>query len=62
MRPWRICSIYSNYWKGYEGAVSRKMQEVNDFYLKMEGLKEGTASYDMVVDMIVTWMQKAGEI
>ena len=30
--------------------------------MKMEGLKEGTASYDMVVDMIVTWMQKAGEI
>lgn len=52
----------SNYWKGYEGAVSRKTQEVNDFYLKMEGLKEGTSSYDMVVDMIVTWMQKAGEI
>lgn len=51
-----------NYWKGYEGPVSRKTQEVNDFYLKMEGLAEGTASYDMVVDMIVTWMQKTGEI
>ncbi len=52
----------SDYWKGFEGAVSRKTQEVNDLYLKMEGLGEGTASYDMVVDMIVTWMQKNGEI
>ena len=52
----------NNYWKAYEGPVSRKTQEVNDFYLKMEGLAEGTASYDMAVDMIVTWMQRSGEI
>lgn len=52
----------SSYWKRYEGAVSRKTEEVNDFYLKMEGLEEGTASYDRVVDMIVAWMRKSGEI
>lgn len=52
----------SDYWKRYEGAVSRKTQEINDLYLKMEGLEEGTASYDRVVDMIVTWMKKSGEI
>lgn len=52
----------SEYWKRYEGAVSGKTQKINDLYLKMEGLADGTASYDLVTDMIVTWMKMTGEI
>jgi len=38
------------------------MHDINDAYLKAEGLQEGYASYDLVTDMIVAWrlMETAG--
>jgi hypothetical protein len=43
------------FWDAYEGSVSETADQLNDTYLKTEGLEAGTASYDQVVDMIVTY-------
>ena len=45
----------NRFWDRYRGKVSETVQDLNDAYLKAEGLKEGTLSYDLVADMIVTW-------
>ncbi len=45
----------SVFWKQYEGKASEKAQQLNDAYLKAEGLPEGRLSYDMVVDLIVDY-------
>ncbi len=42
------------YWDRYKGKAAETMHEVNDAYLKAEGLSEGFASYNLVTDMIVT--------
>lgn len=46
------------YWDRYKGKASETMHDINDAYLKTEGLKEGYASYDLVTDMIVAWKLK----
>ena len=47
---------YNNvYWDRYKGKVSETVQNMNDSYLKAEGLKEGTLSYDLVTDLIVSY-------
>ena len=47
---------YNNvYWDRFRGKVSETVQNMNDSYLKAEGLKEGTLSYDLVTDMIVSY-------
>ena len=47
---------YNNvYWDRYRGKVSETVQNMNDSYLKAEGLKEGTLSYDLVTDLIVSY-------
>ena len=47
---------YNNvYWDQYRGKVSETVQNMNDSYLKAEGLKEGTLSYDLVTDLIVSY-------
>ncbi len=43
------------FWEAYRSPVSRKAQSFNDSYLKRHGQKDGTASYDRVVDLIVSW-------
>ena len=54
---------YNNvYWDRYRGKVSETVQNMNDSYLKAQGLKEGTLSYDLVTDMIVSYeLQKNKE-
>ena len=46
----------SLYWEHYKGKAAETMHDINDAYLKAEGLQEGYASYDLVVDMIVTYL------
>lgn len=43
------------FWDSYHGTVSETTEQLNDAYLKAEGLMEGTASYDLVTDLIVAW-------
>ncbi len=43
------------YWNSFEGTVAETTEAVNDSYLKQMGVTEGTASYDLVVDLIVTY-------
>ena len=52
----------NRYWDQFEGKASETMHDINDAYLKAEGLAEGYASYDLVTDMIVAWrlMETAG--
>lgn len=45
----------NRYWDGYKGRASETMHDINDTYLKAEGLEEGYASYDLVTDMIVAY-------
>ena len=45
----------NEYWDRYKGKVSETVQNMNDSYLKAQGLKEGTLSYDLVTDMIVSY-------
>ena len=42
------------FWDSYRGTVSETTSDLNDTFLKAEGLKEGVDSYDLVVDLIVT--------
>ena len=52
----------NEYWDRYKGKVSETVQNMNDSYLKAQGLKEGTLSYDLVTDMIVSYeLQKNKE-
>ena len=48
----------SAFWDSYEGSVSETADRLNDNYLKTEGLEAGIASYDQVVDMIVTYTKE----
>ncbi len=45
----------SDFWKAREGKVSETADRINDTYLKAEGLQTGTASYDLVTDLIVAY-------
>ena len=45
----------NEYWDHYKSKVSETVQNMNDSYLKAEGLKEGTLSYDLVTDLIVSY-------
>ena len=47
------------FWDSYEGSVSETADKLNDTYLKTEGLEAGVASYDQVVDMIVTFTKES---
>ncbi len=44
----------SRFWDAYRGTVSETTSDLNDTFLKAEGLEEGVDSYDLVVDLIVT--------
>lgn len=44
----------TRFWDAHRGTVSETTSELNDTFLKAEGLSEGVDSYDLVVDLIVT--------
>jgi len=43
------------FWDKYEGKVDEISNEFNDSYLKANGVKEGTASYGKMVDLLLTY-------
>jgi hypothetical protein len=51
---------YHNYLR-YSGFVSRIGHEVNNAYLKVQGVKEGIKSYDRVVGMMAAWRRVRSE-
>ncbi|MGL6105971.1 DUF3810 domain-containing protein [Romboutsia sp.] len=45
----------SEFWKKYEGKIEEVSDKFNDSYLKSNGVKEGTASYGKIVDLLLTY-------
>jgi hypothetical protein len=45
----------NQFWDKYEGKVDKISNEFNDSYLKANGVKEGTASYGKMVDLLLTY-------
>lgn len=45
----------SNFWEKYEGKIEKVSDRFNDSYLKANGVKEGTASYGKMVDLLLTY-------
>ena len=43
------------FWKNYEGKVDEISNKFNNSYLKANGVKEGTASYGKMVDLLLTY-------
>ena len=52
----------NRYWDSFRGRASEAMHDINDTYLKAEGLEEGYASYELVTDMIVAHFHSQLEI
>ncbi|MCR8744853.1 DUF3810 domain-containing protein [Romboutsia lituseburensis] len=44
-----------NFWKIYEGKVDEISNKFNDSYLKANGIKEGSASYGKMVNLLLTY-------
>lgn len=45
----------SEFWKKYEGNIEDISDKFNDSYLKANGVKEGSASYGKMVDLLLTY-------
>jgi hypothetical protein len=45
----------NQFWDKYEGKVDKISNKFNDSYLKANGIKEGTASYGKMVDLLLTY-------
>ena len=43
------------FWKKYEGKIDDVSNKFNDSYLKANGVKDGTASYGKMVDLLLTY-------
>ena len=50
------------FWASYKGEISDAAESFNDAYLKGRGQENGTESYDRVVDLIVSYEKKRGEV
>ena len=50
------------FWAGYKGEIADAAESFNDAYLKGRGQENGTESYDRVVDLIVSYEKKRGEV
>ena len=48
----------SEFWAGYDGAVAKVADQVNDHYLQANGQEEGVRSYDRMVDLIVAYYRQ----
>ena len=49
----------SAFWDRNEGKIKDTAESLNDSFLKSEGLPEGVRSYDLVVDLIVHYLQRS---
>ena len=45
----------SSFWSKYEGKVNEVSENMNNTYLKVNGVKEGTISYSKVVNLLLTY-------
>ncbi|MDO4804822.1 MAG: DUF3810 domain-containing protein, partial [Lachnospiraceae bacterium] len=45
----------NDFWAAHEGKVSEATESFNDSWLKSHGQKDGTLSYDKVVDLIISY-------
>ena len=45
----------SSFWSKYEGKVNEVSENMNNTYLKVNGVKKGTISYSKVVNLLLTY-------
>ncbi len=50
------------FWAKFKGKIADAAESFNDSYLKGRGQEDGTKSYDRVVDLIVSYEKKRGEV
>lgn len=50
------------YWKQFQGPAKEVAEKINDTYLKMNGIKDGTKSYGRMVDLLLAEFREKGEI
>ena len=50
------------FWDSFKGEIADAAESFNDAYLKGRGQENGTESYDRVVDLIVSYEKKRGEV
>lgn len=53
---------YNLYWDKFEGPVQETVNSVNDNYLKFNQQENGVKSYGMMVDLILAYYDKTGNI
>lgn len=46
---------YFKFWEKYEGKTSQVSDNMNNVYLKLNKVKEGTRSYGKVVDLLLLY-------
>ncbi|OON93433.1 MAG: hypothetical protein ATN32_08960 [Candidatus Epulonipiscium fishelsonii] len=51
----------NDFWDQYEGEVQEASQQINNSYLKANGVKAGTESYGEVVDLLLSYYEKYHE-
>ena len=50
------------FWEKYEGKAAEMHEQVNDAYLKANGQGEGVRTYARMVELIVSYYQKSGDL
>ena len=58
----RDLNHYREFWKEYDGLVDRLSERVNDIYLKGNRQEDGVASYGRMVELLLAYYVKYGEI
>lgn len=54
-------SANSNFWDAYDGSISEISDWLNDTYLKANGQPDGVASYDKMVDLVISYYFSSDE-
>lgn len=52
----------SRFWEKYDSPVAEVSDQINDSYLKANGQEDGVASYDRMVELILTYYKEVGYI
>ena len=48
----------NEFWDSYEGPVEEMQDSLNDQYLKANGQKDGVRSYDLMVELVVAYLEQ----
>lgn len=59
---WEELRVNNAFWEKYEGKASEMHEQVNDAYLKANGQEEGVRTYERMVELIVSYYQKSGDL